>query len=412
MKMVRAPQNYSRFIVLILVLRNPGEALYRFLLAHSATPPTYHLHIRGTHKETKTRIVDSHHHRGSNGRGHRHGDGGIRTETYTEVVVDFDFRVDLTPGIITDPAHAPVQWSTPDDEPACRGKVYQQIEVPGMPIGEMRMRKPGGKERKRYKLWCKERDSKGLPPWIGSYSSNAPVSQNAPPRGEIQLKSSRTVRQWCDDYCASDKLLKEFVYTKVRGDEMNNIGCIDPPPQYVYGWDFGALKQAIETLIIQQTSYGGKLKVKFTPFPSANDLIIVRPTNTLSQITSNTWYKLLLWITLIYPFIWLFKRFHERGGGVWKVCGGGYPLKVVLPAQGDKGDRLPTFEEAAGSSSSAAVPAETYVIGEREGEWFRRWENTIRGAVLSRRQDKTPLVHPTDIPYVNPSAALLDGYTD
>ena len=80
------------------------------------------------------------------------------------------------------------------------------------------MRKPGRKERKGYKLWCKERDSKGLPPWIGSYSRNPLLPRNAPPEGEIQLKSSRTVRQWCDDYCASDKLLKEFVYTKVSGD--------------------------------------------------------------------------------------------------------------------------------------------------------------------------------------------------
>ena len=180
----------------------------------------------------------------------------------------------------------------------------------------------------------------------------------------------------------------------------------------MYGWDFGALKQAIETLIVQQTSYGGTLKVKFAPFPSSNDLIIVRPTNGLSMLVSNMWIKFLLWITLIYPFIWLFKRFHEHGGGVWKVCGGGYPLKLVLPVQGDKGDELPTFEEAAGSSSSTVVRAETYVIGEREGEWFRKWENTIRGAVLSRKQDKNPLVHPTDVPYANPSAALLDGYTD
>jgi hypothetical protein len=124
------------------------------------------------------------------------------------------------------------------------------------------------------------------------------------------------------------------------------------------------------------------------------------------------WIKLLLWITFLYPFIWLFKRFHERGGGVWKVCGGGYPLKVVLPLQRDEGDRLPTFEEAAGSSSSVVVRPETFVMGEREGEWFKRWENTIRGAVLSRKQDTNPLVHPTDAPYANPSAALLDGYTD
>ncbi|KAF9651870.1 hypothetical protein BDM02DRAFT_3065610, partial [Thelephora ganbajun] len=373
-------------------LNEDGEALYRFLLAHSSTPPTYHLHVRGTHKETRTRIVDSHHHHGGNNRGHRRGHE-TRTETHTEVIVDFDFRIDLTPSVITDPAHAPVQWSVPDDEPAYRGKVYQQVEVLGTPIGETRMRKPSWKERKGYKLWCKQRISKGLPPWIGSYSRNPSASRNAPSEGEIQLKSSRTVRQWCDDYCASEKLLKEFVYTKS-----------------VYGWDFGVLNQAIETLIVKQTSYGGTLKVRFAPFPSANDLIIIRPTNTLSKLVSNMWVKLLLWITLIYPFIWLFKRFHKRGGGVWKVCGGGYPLKVVLPLPRDDGDQLPTFEEVAGNSSSVHVRAETYVIGEREGEWFRKWENTIRGAVLSRRQDKTPLVHPTDAPYINPSAVLLDGY--
>lgn len=202
------------------MLRNPGEALYRFLLAHSSTPPTYHLHIKGTHNETRTRIVSSHHH-GSNGNSHNK----TRTETYTEVVVDFDFQIDLTPNIITDPAHAPVQWSVPDDEPVYRGKVYQQVEVPGTPIGEMTMRKPGRNERKGYKLWCKERDSKGLPPWIGSYSRNPLASRNAPSEGEIRLKSSRTVRQWCDDYCATDKLLKEFVYTKVC-DGGTNIAVV------------------------------------------------------------------------------------------------------------------------------------------------------------------------------------------
>lgn len=180
----------------------------------------------------------------------------------------------------------------------------------------------------------------------------------------------------------------------------------------MYGWDFDALEQAIESLIVKQTSYGGKLEIKFSPFPPASDLIIIRPANALSQLLSNIWIKFLLWITLIYPFIWLYKRFHERGGGIWKVCGGGYPLKVVLPLPKADGDNLPTFEEAAGSSSSVVVRTGTYVVGEREGEWFRKWENTIRGSVLSRKQDKTPLVHPMDTPYVNPSATLLDGYID
>lgn len=87
-------------------------------------------------------------------------------------------------------------------------------------------------------------------------------------------------------------------------------------------------------------------------------------------------------------------------------------MKVVLPLPGGNGHQPPTFEEAAGSSSSAATPAEACVIGEREGEWFRKWENTIRCAVLSKTQDKIPLAHPMDGPYINPSAALLDGYRD
>ena len=89
-----------------------------------------------------------------------------------------------------------------------------------MPIGETQTRKPSAKERKDYKLWCAERIRKGLPPWVGSYSRNPSASRNAPLEGGIQLKSSRTVRQWCDDYCASNKILKEFVYTKVCADEI------------------------------------------------------------------------------------------------------------------------------------------------------------------------------------------------
>ena len=49
------------FIVPILTLRNPGEALYRFLLTHSSSPPTHHLYISDTRNETRTRIVGSHH---------------------------------------------------------------------------------------------------------------------------------------------------------------------------------------------------------------------------------------------------------------------------------------------------------------------------------------------------------------
>ena len=52
----------------------------------------------------------------------------------------------------------------------------------------------------------------GLPPWVQTEESVTVVEDR--PNGPV-YKSSRTVRQWADDYCASDKLLKEFVYEKV-----------------------------------------------------------------------------------------------------------------------------------------------------------------------------------------------------
>ena len=199
--------------------RNPGEALHRFLLAQSSTPPTYHLHIIGTHEKNRTCIFNSHHYRWDD-----HSDTKIKTETATattEVIVDFDFRIDLTPNIIKDPAHAPVQWSVPDNEPAYRGKAYQEVEVSDTPGGETRMRKLDTKELEEYELWYKEGNRKGLPPWIRSRSRNPSASRNAPSEDGVRLRSSQTVRKWCDDYCASDRLHKEFIYTKVCGDGTN-----------------------------------------------------------------------------------------------------------------------------------------------------------------------------------------------
>ncbi len=52
---------------------------------------------------------------------------------------------------------------------------------------------------------------RGFPPWIGSL--------NAQREGTIDetnvLKSSKSLREWADEYCASEKHLKEFVYKKV-----------------------------------------------------------------------------------------------------------------------------------------------------------------------------------------------------
>ncbi|KAG8219789.1 hypothetical protein J3R82DRAFT_761 [Butyriboletus roseoflavus] len=122
------------------------------------------------------------------------------------------------------------------------------------------------------------------------------------------LKSSWTLRQWADDYCSSKKFFKEFEYHKV-----------------VYGWNFDALKAATRSIILS-THYRGDLEVSFE---TLNSIISVRSHNRLSRALSNGWIKLLLIITFVYPFLWLFRRFHPRGGGIWRVCGGAYALKRV-----------------------------------------------------------------------------------
>lgn len=58
------------------------------------------------------------------------------------------------------------------------------------------------------------REAVGLPPWVGPYESWMEGGGNAP--HPAVLKSSKTLREWADEYCASPKLLKEFTYSKVR----------------------------------------------------------------------------------------------------------------------------------------------------------------------------------------------------
>ena len=151
----------------------------------------------------------------------------------------------------------------------------------------------------------------------------------------------------------------------------------------------------------------------------------------MSRMLSNMWLKFLSIILLIFPFIWLFKRFHSRGGGRWEVCGGAYPLKQWVPL--DPGEEIPSGAEATSeelptyspmTTGSSSPPAPRYgnnssrfiqtpsgprkLVGIREGQWFRAWESTIRHAVIGRYQSNDPLLpHPQSRPEVE----LLDGYS-
>jgi len=231
------------------------------------------------------------------------------------------------------------------------------------------------------------------------------------------LKSSWTLRQWADDYCSSRRYLKEFNYRKV-GRYLSGLAQSShfrSGPQIAYGWNFEAIRVAAIS-VINSTHYRGDLSVEFE---TSESVVSIRSHNRLSRALSNRWIKFLLFLTLIYPLIWLFKRFHPRGGGCWDVCGGAYALKRIeqeAPAQQHKMHTESPFRDAVeildvSAQSSSLVDTSSgsmRVLGLREGEWFRRWEGTIRRAVLNRLQDAQPLTTPDDQP--SPLSLMLDGY--
>lgn len=188
-----------------------GEALYRFLIARSARVPFCRLHCRGTHTENKSRWVTDH---GSNGHSQS------RFETYTETVTDFDFCIDIKPGQELDPQ--PTHWSVADDEPAYRGLMVREVEMP-LAAGK---RTATRKEIKEYKAFVAQRKAHGLPPWVADL--NIVWTEGVSEQDHV-LKSSKSLRQWADEYCASPKYLKEFVYDQVSSRlQSRHYRVLDP----------------------------------------------------------------------------------------------------------------------------------------------------------------------------------------
>ncbi|KAG6814054.1 hypothetical protein H0H92_003101 [Tricholoma furcatifolium] len=337
-------------------LNSDGEALYRFLLAQSERPPLFRIHCKGTHVEHRTHWVI------------RTADGNTtsRRETQSETVTDFDFYIDaLIPLTLTKPIH----WSVGDTQPAYRGQMVRETES----LGTTQVVKRS--VEKAHLKWLEQCVTHGFPPWALSTDR---WSEETVDDGTGALKSSKTLRQWADEYCASSKYLKEFVYEKA-----------------LYGWNIQQLEGAVRGSIAR-TMYQGAIKVDFTPVGAK---ICIRPDNRLSRILSNKWLKFLTIILLIYPFIWLFKRFHPRGGGRWEVCGGAYAMKRWEPDREvrevhlDDEDTLPGY--------TAQARNRRRLVGISEQEWFRKWEATIIRSVQGRFQSSTPLYSPNNDTYAH-----------
>ncbi|TRM68023.1 hypothetical protein BD626DRAFT_396019 [Schizophyllum amplum] len=378
-------------------LNEDGEALYRFLLSQSSSPPVLRIACGGTHTEHRSRQVRR--------------DGHTVTEHYTETVTDFSFAIDVQPPL------SPVHWTVADEEPACRGLMVQQVQGP---LGKHKVTRA---ERKRHDAWVNERRQRGMPPWTPD-----PTLQIGDAESARTLLSSHTVREWADMYCASPKHLKEFVFVKV-----------------VHGWNIEQLEDAIRSYI--STFYSDTLSVEIQ---TLRNKIYVRPDNRLARMLSNKWLKLLSIILLVFPFIWLFKRFHSRGGGQWKVAGAAYPMKRWVPLPSSQLDPIerdapPSFEASVGSTSKAmsaspftstasssqmvphphhlSMPSPRHdvvltpdgprrVEGIREGEWFKMWESTIAQCVTRRYiSSSNPMTTPLQVaPNTSLAAQQLDGY--
>lgn len=80
------------------------------------------------------------------------------------------------------------------------------------------------------KTWTEAQRNFGLPPWLTPDGADPLVL----PDTTRTLASSKSLRAWADEYCASPKRLKEFVFTKVRFFlfllvpnlmSITNVGC-------------------------------------------------------------------------------------------------------------------------------------------------------------------------------------------
>ncbi|KAI0031147.1 hypothetical protein K488DRAFT_25836, partial [Vararia minispora EC-137] len=314
-------------------LNEDGEALYRFLLARAQEHPEFVVRCRGTHTEHRHHTITT---------TDAQGRTTTQTESRPENVVDFDFKIDLAQHLLP----GALLWTAPDQEPAYRGNSLKTTKN-GLPATRQ--------ANKALKNLQKYRSYSGLPPWVGqaTVAESGTVNLETMDYGRQHdvLQSSWTLRQWADDYCSSDKIFKEFVFEKM-----------------IYGWKIGVLTSAIRSAI-QSTNYTGSISISFDKRLAR---VIIRRDGGFHRLLSSIWFRILLWILLIYPFIWLFKRFHPQGYGKWAVAGSAHALTRFY-ANGP-----PPVGQSAGTAGHAQPE------GLREGEWFKRWEETIRRMVTTR----------------------------
>ncbi|CAE6478586.1 unnamed protein product [Rhizoctonia solani] len=378
-------------------LNEDGEALYQFILSRAKAPPKFILKCRGTHPEERTRYVT----RTKNIDGRNVTQ--IERQTHTETIVDFDFAIDVSQHFRQRP---PVLWTVSDDEPAYRGRMKREVLTDTMGG----VRRVSRKILKAGKAWREKRGKWGLPPWLSMTDQSDSPRRINPSDEAIPDRSELTLRQWADRYCESNKSMKSFKFRKV-----------------VYGWNTEKLTQVVRSSIRAITYHRTPtITVQFVTSASEID---IRPPSAISRALSKTWVVVLLWLTLIYPFIWIYKRLR---GGRWEVAGSAFPLRTwthcedSIPGESAEIYRRRTSKEATDNPTSLTnersasdgtenrILTETsngvsQLIGLSERDWFLTWEPTIKQCVFDRTQRATPIVTPYHMPtptFIDPRAAM------
>lgn len=92
-------------------------------------------------------------------------------------------------------------------------------EEQGLAAHSSRTRIAKSEDQTRLKAWRKYLSDNGLPPWISQVDYDQGRIDRQSLRDQVftpPLRSNMTVRAWADDYCASDKILKDFTFEKVH----------------------------------------------------------------------------------------------------------------------------------------------------------------------------------------------------
>ncbi|KAG8879354.1 hypothetical protein FRB97_001739 [Tulasnella sp. 331] len=364
-------------------LNEDGEALYRFLLGQAANPPVFHIGCKGTHKETR-----------------EYGDSASTEDTVT------DFCFYLQPRLLRE---TPPIFIVGDRSVAFRGRVAKEVDassagganIEAMAEGlEQRQsrRRASRREQKAAEAANAHRKEQGLPPWVallGETPGTQASIESEEDRNRFQhstygppgvwlsdpipplLAPSRSLRQWADDYCASNKVIKEFNFDKV-----------------VYGWNLELLRGKIYDTVKANwdPKHGGLHHKVEVWFETSHDVVSVRPDDWLSRMLSHQWIKAVLCILLIYPLlIWPAKQFY---GGEWRIAGSAYALaKWIHLEDSIPGESVDAYRSRIGPYSTAPLKSTprgvSRLMGSTEEAWFEKWEATIARYAKQELNDTT-----------------------